>query len=292
MAQALGAVRRYAGRIGAVVTVSDDGGSSGRLAPALDIPPPGDIRRCMLALTPDDSPWRRLFEYRFHAGDVHGHSLGNLLIAAFSDLEGDFAAALRRAGELLGTAGSVIPAAPAHLRLHAEVAGHAVHGQAKIGRARGRIDRMWVEPRHVHATEAAVQEILAADQIVLGPGSLYTSLVATLVVPGIAEAVNASAGRLVYVANLITQDGETLGMDLRDHVAALVDLAGLRKPSAIVAESGTVDVALPLEPVAVDVEGLAAAGLTVTLTDLADPAAAWPQHHPGLLGEALANQVP
>lgn len=291
MAQALQAVQMYAGTVTAVVTVSDDGGSSGRLAPALDIPPPGDIRRCMLALTPEDSPWRELFDYRFEAGDVHGHSLGNLLLAAFADIEGSFDVAVRRAESWLGTVGAVVPVAPAHLRLAAEVAGHVIHGQAKIGRARGRIDRLWVEPTDVRASARALERIAAADQIVLGPGSLYTSLIATLVVPGVAAAVNESGARLVYVANLITQDGETLGMDLSAHIKALMDLAGVRKPSAIVAESETVDVASPLEPVRADPDELAAQGMPVMLVTMADPAATWPQHDPALLGKALAELV-
>jgi uncharacterized cofD-like protein len=291
LAQVLQSVRSYAGSIAAVVTVADDGGSSGRLAPALDIPPPGDIRRCMLALTPEDSPWRPLFEYRFEAGDVHGHSLGNLLIAAFADIEGSFAAALRVAGEMLGSVGSVIPAASGHLRLGAEISGHAVSGQAKIGRARGRIDRLWVEPREATASPRAIGEIAAADQIVLGPGSLYTSILATLIVPGISGAINDSSAQLVYVSNLITQDGETLGLDLMAHVKALMDLAGVRKPDAIVAQSETVDVASPLEPVWVDRDELAAQGFFVEFAELADPAATWPQHDPALLGKALAGLV-
>ncbi len=292
LAQALQAVSSYARSVKAVVTVADDGGSSGRLAPALDIPPPGDIRRCMLALTRDDSLWRRLFEYRFHGADVGGHSLGNLLIAAFADLEGSFGGALHLAEALLGASGSVVPAAPAHLRLMAEIDGHLVAGQATIGRARGRVDRIWVTPSDVAAEIEATEAIAAADQIVIGPGSLYTSLLATLVVPGITEAINASGGRLVYVANLITQDGETLGMDLRSHVRALLDLAGLKKPSAIVAESGSVAVEPPLEPVRVDAEALEAEGIEVKLTELVDPAAPWPQHDPRRLGAALGALAP
>ncbi len=288
LAQVLQAATQYAGTLQAVVTVADDGGSSGRLAPALDIPPPGDIRRCMLALTPADSVWRRLFEYRFEGSDVQGHSLGNLLIAALSDLEGGFGPGLHAAERLLGAVGSVIPAAPVHARLMAEIGSHVVAGQATIGRARGRIERIWIEPAGVEASEEAVHAIAAADQIVLGPGSLYTSLLATLIVPGIAEAVNAADAQVVYVANLITQDGETLGMDLAAHVAALVELAGLHPPTAIVAGSGEVDVRSPLEPVRADQERLTSEGFEVVLADLADPEAHWPQHDPGKLGEVLA----
>ncbi len=278
----------YAGSLQAVVTVADDGGSSGRLAPALDIPPPGDIRRCILAMTPADSPWRRLYEYRFDGSDVRGHSLGNLLIAALADLEGGFGPGLHAVERMLGAAGSVIPAAPMHLQLMAEIDGERVVGQATIGHARGTIDRLWVEPGSAEASREALDAIAEADQIVLGPGSLYTSLIATLVVPGIAEALASATGTVVYVANLITQDGETLGMDLTAHVKALIDLAGVKTLTAIVAESGTVDVASPLEQVRVELADLAARGFEVVLTELADPHAPWPQHDPGRLGEALA----
>lgn len=289
LAQALQATAAYAGTLRAVVTVSDDGGSSGRLAPALDIPPPGDIRRCLLAMTPDESPWRRLFEYRFQGSDVRGHSLGNLLIAALADLEGSFGAGLHRAEELLGAYGSVIPAAPVHLRLMAEIASHVVAGQATIGRARGEISRLWVVPEDAVASGEAVDAIMGADQIVLGPGSLYTSLIATLVVPGIVDALNAARGRIIYVANLITQDGETLGMDLLSHVKALTGLTGLDRFTAIVAESGTVTPQSPLEPVRADPGALAGCGFEVVLAELADPTAQWPQHDPRRLGEVLAT---
>lgn len=289
MAQVLDALLGYAGSITAVVTVADDGGSSGRLVPELDIPPPGDIRRCLLALTPPDSPWRHLFEYRFAGADVRGHSLGNLIIAALADIEADFESGLARAKQLLGSVGSVIPAAPAHLRLTAVVDGRLVEGQDTISKTRGRITSMSVSPHGVTASPHAIEALLAADQIVLGPGSLYTSLIATLIVPGIAVAINQSAAHLVYVANLITQDGETLGMDAAAHVAALLDLAGVRPPDAIVAASGTVDVAPPLEPVHVDTRAMASHGIEVVRAQLADPGAPWPQHDPARLGTVLAE---
>ena len=289
MAQVLDAVLGYAGSITAVVTVADDGGSSGRLVPELDIPPPGDIRRCLLALTPADSPWRHLFEYRFAGADVSGHSLGNLIIASLADIEADFESGLARAKELLGSVGSVIPAAPAHLRLTAVVDGRTVEGQEAISRSRGRISALGVSPSGITASPHAIEALLSADQIVLGPGSLYTSLIATLIVPGIAGAINQSSADLVYVANLITQDGETLGMDAADHVAALLDLAGLRPPAAIVAASGTVDVAPPLEPVHVDPKAMASHGIETVCAELADPEAPWPQHDPARLGRVLAE---
>jgi len=289
LAQVLSAARLYAGRIDAIVTVADDGGSSGRLAPALDIPPPGDIRKCLVALTPDDSVWRRLFEYRFEGSDVAGHSLGNLIIAALAEIEGSFAAAIRSSERLLGAVGSVIPVASAHLGLEATIDGVLVAGQSVITKTRGTISELRVVPARVAASEAAIAAIEAADQIVLGPGSLYTSLMATLQVPGVVEAINASPAQLVFVVNMITQDGETLGMDAADHLDALLRLTGVRPPAALVANDAPIDVQPPLEPVAVDGEVLATYGADVTAADFVDRAAVWPQHDPAKLGLILGR---
>ncbi|MFQ5554037.1 MAG: uridine diphosphate-N-acetylglucosamine-binding protein YvcK [Acidimicrobiia bacterium] len=291
LAQALRAMTRYAGRITAIVTVADDGGSSGRLAPALDIPPPGDIRQCLLALTPAESVWRRLFDHRFETGDVEGHSLGNLILAALSALEGDFELALREAERLLGSVGAVIPAAPERLRLHASIEGSNVAGQVAIALHRGKIDALHVEPRGASAGPSAVDAIRTADQIVLGPGSLYTSIMAVLVVPGIVDAVNDSSAELVYVANLITQDGETLGMDCADHLQALLDITGIRQPGTIVANKVHVSVEPPLEPLVVEPEVVETYGVDVVLADVADPDADWPRHDPARLAAVLDRLI-
>jgi len=289
LAQGLQAIRGYAGRIDAVVTVADDGGSSGRLAPALDIPPPGDIRKCLLALAPKESVWKQLFEHRFEVSDVSGHSLGNLIIAALADIEGDFEAALRASERLLGTVGSVIPAAPEHLRLHAVIDGSPVTGQLRIARARGTITEIGVLPETARASEDARSAIAAADQIVLGPGSLYTSVIAALVVPGIVAAINDSIAPLVFVSNLITQDGETLGMDAADHVDALLHLTGVRPPAAIVANDAPVTIDPPLNPITADSDVLATYGVDVVASDLVDRQASWPQHEPERLGALLGS---
>jgi uncharacterized cofD-like protein len=289
LAQALAAARHYAGRIDGIVSVADDGGSSGRLAPALDIPPPGDIRKCLVALAPDDSEWRRLFEYRFEGSDVAGHALGNLILAALADIEGSFLAAIRSSERLLGAVGSVIPAADVSLGLEATIDGSPVSGQATITRARGVITEVRIVPEDVGASAEAVTAIAAADQVVLGPGSLYTSLIATLRVPGIVDAINDSPAHLVYVANLITQDGETLGMDAADHLDALIRLTGVRPPAAIVANDAVVNPEPPLEPVAVDGEVLATYGADLVAADLVDGTADWPQHDPAKLGGVLGG---
>jgi uncharacterized cofD-like protein len=287
LAIVLVAALSYASRVDAVVTVSDDGGSSGRLAPHLDIPPPGDIRKCLIALTPDDSAWRQLFEYRFEGADVAGHSLGNLILAGLSDIEGSFERALMRAERLLKTSGSVIPASQQHLVLKAESGSVLLTGQVNIAAHRGRIDSIDVDPPTAAATPRAIEAIEAADQIVLGPGSLMTSTIAAMRVPGIAEAVNRSHAQLVYVANLITQDGETLGMDGIDHLDALLRLTGVRSPGAILANDTAISTTPPLQDVRFDQDLTATYGADLVRRDVVDTVADWPSHDPGKLGEAL-----
>ncbi len=287
LARALGAIRSYAGSIDAIVTVADDGGSSGRLAPSLDIPPPGDIRKCLIALTPEESVWRRLFEYRFTGADVEGHSLGNLIIAALADIEGSFELALRSSEHLLGALGSVIPASPLHLVLEATIDGLPVKGQVNIAVARGSVEHIGVSPADAEASESAVLAIESADQIVLGPGSLYTSVIAALVVPGIVDAVNRADADLVYVTNIVTQDGETLGLDAADHLDALLHMTGMRPPGAIVASDSPVSVDPPLEALAVDGEAIATYGGDLVTADLLDQGAERPSHDTSRLGEVL-----
>ena len=268
------------------MSVADDGGSSGRLAPALGIPPPGDTRRALVALSPEDSLWRRMMEHRFEEGDVAGHALGNLVLAAFAEMSGGLDEALHTVGRVMGSRGAVVPVAAERLTLEAVVDGREVSGQAAITRGRGPIEALRVRPE-VPATRTATAAIEVADQIVIGPGSLYTSLAAVLVVPGIAAAIDRSEARLVYVANLTTQDGETLGMDAADHVRALLDRTGIRSPDVVIAHHGPLAVPGGLDPIRVDREALGLLGCRVEEADLADPAAEWPQHDPARLGAVL-----
>ena len=289
LSKALRAALSYAGRVDAIVSVADDGGSSGRLAPHLNIPPPGDIRKCLVALTPEESIWRQLFEYRFESADVAGHSLGNLILAGLADIEGSFEQALVRAERLLGASGSVIPACRDHLRLEADLGDERLEGQVAIQRHRGPIDAIRVLPETAAATPRALDAIADADQIVIGPGSLMTSTIAALRVPGITESINEADAQLVYVANLITQDGETLGMDGIDHLDALLRLTGVRPPSAIVANDHVIDVSPPLHRVSFDSELTATYGADLVTGDLVDRSEPWPSHDPGPLGALLAS---
>lgn len=289
LSKALQAALSYAGKVDAVVSVADDGGSSGRLSPHFDIPPPGDIRKCLIALTPEESIWRQLFEYRFDSADVAGHSLGNLILAGLSDIEGSFEQALVRAEKLLGASGSVIPACGRPLSLRAESDGVILDGQVTIQHHRGHIDSIGVLPMGAAATPRAVTSIENAEQILLGPGSLMTSTIAAMRVPGITEAINRSSAQLVYVANLITQDAETLDMDGIDHLDALLRLTGVRPPSAIVANEHVIDALPPLHRTTFDPELTATYGADLVTADLVDTSELWPSHDPGKLGAVLAT---
>lgn len=287
LAQALVGIGGYAAAVTAVVSVADDGGSSGRLAPALGIPPPGDCRRALLALSPDPSPWRDAMDHRFGAGDVAGHSLGNLVLAGLAAAEGSLEKALATLGRLLGARGRVVPASPVPLTLTAVVEGVERRGQVAIAVGRGRIAALSVEPEAAAASESALEALADADQVVIGPGSLFTSLAATLAVPGMAAAVNASRARLVYVCNLTTQDGETLGLDGAAHVRALCAVGGVRCPDVVVANEAAFAVPAGVEAVWADRAEIEALGARLETAGLADAGAPWPQHDAARLGAVL-----
>lgn len=290
MAQVLEAVQSYAGEVTAIVTVADDGGSSGRLTSSLVIPPPGDIRKCLLALSPEPSILRELFAYRFESTDVAGHSLGNLMLAALNDLMGnDFESAIRVAGELISAVGKVVPVARQSLHLQAVIDGRLVDGQAAITKTRGRISELRLVPAGEPANPEAIAAVNVADQIIVGPGSLYTSVLSALIVPGMAIALHEALARIVCVVNLVTQDGETLGMDAADHVDALRVIGGLDVTGTIVAHRGEIAMTPPVEQVRVDRAQLAERGWEVVEADLVDPQAPWPQHDPIRLGEVLRS---
>ena len=285
----LEAVQAYASEITAVVAVADDGGSSGRLTSGLGIPPPGDIRRCLLALTPDPTILSELFAYRFPAGDIEDHSLGNLLLAALTDLTGDFGAGVDLAGQMLGAVGRVVPAANQAAQLTAMVGGQTVSGQALITKARGGVSAMELGPDDLIANPTALAAIAAADQVVLGPGSLFTSLMAVLLVPGIAQSWTSSRAKKVFVINLIEQDGETLGLGGADHLAALSKVAGIEGPGTVVAHSADFVGPAGLTPVSLAAEEALAWGWEVVEADLMDPEGDWPAHEPIALGQVLAR---
>lgn len=216
----LRAVRRYAGDVCAIVSVADDGGSSGRLRQDLGMPAPGDLRRCLVALADPDSLWTHAFEHRFEGGELEGHAFGNLVIAGLTDATGDFGIALEAAGRLLGVTGRVLPATREPVVLKAEAEGVSVEGQSAVQQA-VRISGVSLVPADPDPPEAALELLASADQVVIGPGSLFTSVLAVVAVPALRRALASTPARKIYVANLHEQVPETTGYDVAAHVRAL-----------------------------------------------------------------------
>lgn len=208
------------GQLSAIVAVSDDGGSSGRLRDELQMPPPGDIRDCMVALSEDSLLLSKLFRFRFEGeGDLSGHSFGNLFLAALSEITGDFAEAVRLSSEILASKGHIFPATDSDVRIAAMLTdGSVVRGETNIGKVGPQIDRLYLEPEDCHPLPDAMDAIKNAGLITVGPGSLYTSLLPPILVNGVADAIAAADAVKVLVCNLMTQPGETDGMTARRHL--------------------------------------------------------------------------
>ncbi|HUC38218.1 MAG TPA: gluconeogenesis factor YvcK family protein [Acidimicrobiales bacterium] len=222
LAATLRAVRRYAGQITAVVSLADDGGSSGRLRRELGIAPPGDLRKCLVALASDHSPLASAFEHRFDSdsAELAGHALGNLVLAGLVAATGDLQRALDEAGRLLGAVGRVLPASCEPVVLKASSPAGVVEGQTAVA-GTVEIESISLVPADPPAPQAVLEALGAADQVVVGPGSLFTSVLAAVAVPQVAEAIRSTAARKVYVANLRPQRAETEGYDVADHIRAL-----------------------------------------------------------------------
>ena len=213
--------------LSAIVTVSDDGGSSGRLREELQMLPPGDIRNCMIALSEDSTLLARLFRYRFRgSGDLAGHSFGNLFLAALTDVTGDFVEAVRLSSEVLASKGHIFPATISDVRLVAELSdGREVHGETQITAARSPILRLHLEPEQCLPLPEALAAIRLADVITIGPGSLYTSIIPNLLVSGMADAIAQTGATKIFISNLMTQPGETDGYDVKRHFSAVAEYA-------------------------------------------------------------------
>jgi len=207
-----------------IVTVTDDGGSSGRLREEFGVMPPGDIRNCMIALSEDENLMSRLFRFRFNGkGDLHGHSFGNLFLTAMDGITGDFAEAVHLTSEVLAIKGVIYPSTNSHVSLRARFSDDSwVTGETRITGARKRIEEILLDPPNAQPLPDALAAIASADVITLGPGSLYTSLVPNLLVNKIIDAVQRSQALKIYVQNIMTQPGETDGLTAADHVAALI----------------------------------------------------------------------
>lgn len=283
LAITLRAATSYADDVSAVVTVADDGGSSGRLTRELGIPPPGDIRNCLVALASDER-MAELYQHRFESGELTGHAAGNLIIAALAEMTGDFGSAVAAAGEQLGARGRVFPATTTLVDLHARVAGGVVRGQVAVARSSAPIQAVYLDPDDPPAFEGAVEAILAADQVVLGPGSLFTSLIATLLVPGIRRAVQQTRATRVFVCNTRRQKGETEDLDAASHVEAVLAHAGAFSVDVAVVQSPE----LPREGVALDRSALDYSGVKVVEADVAGEDGS---HDPAKLAATLRELV-
>jgi uncharacterized cofD-like protein len=209
--------------LSAVVTVSDDGGSSGRLRKELNMLPPGDIRNCIVALSEDEALLSKLFRHRFDKGSgLEGHSFGNLFLAALTSLTSDFSEAVRLSSEILLTRGHIYPATTSNIELEALMEdGTRVRGETKITASKGRIRELFLVPPDVGPMPQTLEAIAGADLITIGPGSLFTSLIPNLLVRGIAQAIVESPATKVYICNLMTQANESLGLTAADHIQAL-----------------------------------------------------------------------
>jgi len=275
----------------AVVTVADDGGSSGHLRRELGILPPGDIRNCLVALAEPGNELARVFQYRFPEGEgLAGHALGNLIIAALADLEGSFASAVEEAGRLLGVRGRVLPSTLADVVLSGcDAAGRLVTGQVNVALSQGPVRTVSLEPALPQAYGPALEAIGSADVIVVGPGSLFTSIIPNFLVAGVADAVRESDALVVYVCNVANQRGETSAMDAADHTEALLK-HGLEGAVDVVIVNAT-----PIDaeecPVCATPDAIARIerhGIRVVSADLADRTS--PLHHdPDRLYHALAG---
>lgn len=286
-------LKAYTSAISAIVTVADDGGSSGWLRRELGVLPPGDLRQCIAALAEDEALMTQLFQYRFPEGGLEGHSFGNLFIAAMAAITGSFEKGILESGRILAIKGRILPATLQDVTLYADLREERqgrlsrVSGESQIPKANGTIERVYLQPDRVRAYPVAVQAILDADLIVVGPGSLYTSILPNLLIEDIAQAVRASRAFKVYVCNVATQRGETEGYTVYDHVAALLRHVG---PGLIHAVLANENMSLPLPSQSgVDFVHLGpplGEGIQLMTADVVDPARPW-RHDSARLAQAL-----
>ncbi|HZD60874.1 MAG TPA: uridine diphosphate-N-acetylglucosamine-binding protein YvcK [Anaerolineae bacterium] len=275
---ALKSLKQYADVVTAIVSVADDGGSSGRLRRDIGILPPGDIRNCLAALA-ENELLADLFKYRFtHGNGISGHNLGNLIIAALTDLRGSFIEGIQAASELLSVKGHVFPSTTSSVTLHAATfTGEPIAGQASIARTTRPLKEVYIDPPDVEAYPAAVEAILEADQVVIGPGSVFTSILPNLMVPGIGRALAETKAIKVYVCNVLTQPGETDLFTACDHITAIVDHGSADWIDVAIINTSPVPGDKIIDyiehrryPVSVDDGDIKALGVNIALADVLD----------------------
>jgi uncharacterized cofD-like protein len=284
-------IKGYSANITAVVAVADDGGSSGQLRQQLGIIPPGDIRNCIAALADAEPLMTQLMQYRFPAGSgLDNHAFGNLFIAAMTAVTGDFEEAVRESNRVLAVRGQVLPATSVPLNLSARLfSGRTLHGQSDITTAGEPIERVFIEPDDVRANGEALERILEAEMIVIGPGSLFSSILPNLLIADVRDALRAAPGIRVYVCNVATQAGETPDMTASAHLRALFDHVGDDLIDYVIVNRST-DARRPAgwraRPVEVDVRRLEELPVVIIEEDVIDPLNAH-RHDPAKLAAAL-----
>jgi uncharacterized cofD-like protein len=219
-------LKTYTSNLSAIVTVADDGGSSGRLRDEYRILPPGDFRQCLIALADAEPLMKQLFDHRFKEGSLNGHSFGNLFIMAMADVTGNFEHALRESGKILAVKGTIVPSTLQDVTLVASINGGTVEGESKIPKQHAPISHVFLKPDGAQVNPEAAQAILNAELIIIGPGSLYTSILPNLLVEGMVEAIKASPALKVYICNLASQSGETDGYVVDDYLRVIREHAG------------------------------------------------------------------
>jgi uncharacterized cofD-like protein len=296
----LAGLKGYTDNLTAVVTVADDGGSSGRLRKDLNILPPGDLRNCLVALAETEPLMAKLFQHRFsRAGGLNGHSFGNIFIAALTEVTGDFAEALRASSKVLAVTGQVLPVTLDDVSLAARLTdGRRIQGESRITAAHGQVAQLELEPADARPNPEVLQAIARADAIIMGPGSLYTSILPNLLVPGVAKAVARSGAMKILVCNVMTQPGETDGFAVSAHVRALKAQTGLDLADFVVAntESPSPEVlhryaAKGQYPVAMDRDAVEAQGVRLVRARLLETREGLVRHHPGRLARALIRLI-
>jgi uncharacterized cofD-like protein len=285
------------GSLTAVVTVTDEGGSSGRLRRDFRILPPGDIRNCLVALAEDETLLAKLFDYRFKSGlGLRGHSFGNLFLAAVTNITRDFAKAVQVSGEILAIQGEIFPSTLSDVHLQARLTdGRTIYGESRINKTRVPIRRLYVKPRGCKPLPETIAAITSADLITVGPGSLYTSLIPNLLVRGIPEAICRSGALRLYIGNLMTQPGESRRYTAAAHLRALIEHAGCNIFDGMILSDTNVSQAMQrryaaqrAEPVENDLEQIETLGVQPILADLLieDHVA---RHDPARLADLLVS---
>ena len=291
-------IKKLTNNITAVVTVGDDGGSSGRLRHEMGVLPPGDIRNCIAALADDEDLVTKLFQYRFKTGEgLEGHSFGNLFLTALCSITGNMVRAVQESSKVLSIRGRVLPSTLDDMKLAAELAdGTIVRGESSIPETGKRIKRLFTEPANCKALPDVLQAIKEADLIILGPGSLYTSVIPNLLIKEISQSISKSQAKKIYVCNIMTQPGETTGYSASEHIKAILDHAGY--PNMI--ESVLVNNSLPDDlspdyaaansyPVVVDIDNIKAMNINVVATRLYEEnEEKYVRHSPSRLARAIS----